>query len=319
MPSAVQTLYRRLYWAPSDVRRWRTLRQIDRLVYLGGGGIGDSLNCSALLHEMNRRTPGRVSMMTPHPELFAANPDARSVHAYDPQLVTALERWGHDVVHPFYEFPQTQPPRAPVVSDHLVAQMCRRAGLVGEVALRPHFHFQPGEKEAQRAYAGCVVVQSSVLNARHTLPAKNWSLEKLQHVADALRPRWRLVQLGHRDDTPIAGAEDLRGQLPLRAAAAVLAQARFFVGLVGFLMHLARAVETRSVIVYGGREHALQSGYLANENLVGPMPCSPCGINDDCKVGHGCMTQIMPDHVLAAVARLATRLGTPLEVERVTL
>ncbi len=316
---AFRRAYRRVYWARTDLPRWRELARIRTLVYLGGGGIGDSLNCSAVVHELNRREPGSVSLMTPHPELYRGDPGIRSLHAYDYGLVESLRRWQRRVVHPVYRIPQEQPPRVPMPADHVVAQLCRSAGLTGGVDLRPYYHFQTGEKERFASYAGAVVVQSSCLNARHTLPAKNWPIERMQQVVDALRPHHRLVQTGHRDDLVLRGVEDLRGTLALREVAALLAQARFFVGLVGFLMHLARAVGTRAVIVYGGREHPLQSGYVANENLVGVAACAPCGIDDECRIGHGCMQQILPAHVLAAVGRLETRLGASLETAAVSL
>lgn len=259
-------------------------------------------------------------MMTPYPELFEANPQVRSLHPYDPKLVVALNRWHHRTIHPVYHLSQEQPPRVPVATDHLLAQLSRSAGLSGDIALRPWFYFKPGERERLADYRDAVVVQSSILHARHALPAKNWPAARMQRVVDVLRQRGlRLVQLGHRDDVPLTGTEDLRGRLPLREVAALLAHARCFVGLVGFLMHLARAVETRSVIVYGGREHPLQSGYIANENIRGQVPCAPCGIDDECQIGHPCMLQIQPELVLAAFDRLSLRQGQPLEVASVTL
>ncbi len=311
--------YRRLYWAPHDLRHWRALGRIRHLVYLGGGGIGDSLNCSTVVHELNRRSPGRVSLMTPYPELFAAHPTLRSLHAYDATLLAALARRRRPVVHPAYAIPRGPPPPPRAPSGHLAAQLCRSCGVTGRIALRPYFYFQPGEKERFASYRDAVTVQASCLNAHHVLPAKNWPPERMQAVVSGLRGRYRLVQTGHRDDPLLAGVEDLRGRLSLRECAALLAQSRFFLGLVGFLMHLARAVDTRSVIVYGGREHPWQSGYGANENLVGLTPCAPCGLDDPCPVGHLCMTQITPEHVGAAVRRLEARLTLPLETDELDL
>jgi Glycosyltransferase family 9 (heptosyltransferase) len=319
LPSVLRRLGRRLYWARSDAGYWHQLRQIRCLVYLGGGGIGDSLNCSAVIHEMHRRPPGMVSMMTPHPDMFQGNPEVHSLHPYDYELTVALRRWGRPVHHPIYEIPRDQPPRRPTVNDHLISQLCRSVGLTGDVALRPYFFFHPGEKERFSSYRDAVIVQSSCVNARHMLPAKNWPVDRMQQVVSMLRSQHRIVQTGHRDDERLDGAEDLRGRLSLREVAALLANSRFLVGLVGFLMHLARAVDTRAVIVYGGREHPLQSGYIANENIIGEAPCAPCGITDACKIGHGCMTQITPAHVLDAVERLQARLASPLETAVVNL
>ena len=55
------------------------------------------------------------------------------------------------------------------------------------------------------------------------------------------------------------------------------------------VMHLARAVDCRSVIIYGGREHPSQSGYSANENLYWSGACAPCWLRNDCNYGRICM------------------------------
>ena len=102
----------------------------------------------------------------------------------------------------------------------------------------------------------------------------------------------------------------------MRETAAILAASRLFLGLATGLMHLARAVECRSVIVYGGREHPSQSGYSANENLYWSGPCAPCWLRNDCDYDRVCMSEILPELVIAAVRRQAERYGTPLPVDQ---
>ena len=126
-------------------------------------------------------------------------------------------------------------------------------------------------------------------------------------MVDALVPRHRVVQLGLPTDPLLHGAEDLRGKKSLRESGAILASAAAFIGLVGFLMHLARAVDCPAVVVYGGREHPDQSGYVCNENLFTSLPCSPCWRWNSCDFEHRCMTDIHPEHVTAALARLLAR------------
>jgi ADP-heptose:LPS heptosyltransferase len=109
-----------------------------------------------------------------------------------------------------------------------------------------------------------------------------------------------MVQLGAASDPPLANVRDLRGRTTIREAAAVLAGSRLFIGMVGFLMHLARAVGTRSVIVYGGREHPSQSGYRVNTNLFTELPCSPCWYWNRCPYDRECMRRITAADVIAA-------------------
>jgi ADP-heptose:LPS heptosyltransferase len=135
-------------------------------------------------------------------------------------------------------------------------------------------------------------------------------------VAGALRDEFDFVQLGAPTDPELPGSLDLRGKTTVRQSAAILSQSRLFIGLVSGLMHLARAVECRSVIVYGGREHPAQTGYSANENLYWTGPCSPCWQRNDCDFDRRCMSEILPEHVIDAVRRQAGLFGTPLVVDR---
>ena len=111
---------------------------------------------------------------------------------------------------------------------------------------------------------------------------------------------------------------DLRGKTTLRQTAAILANSVVFVGLVGFLMHLARAVDCRSVIVYGGRELPSITGYACNQNLVRQPPCAPCGLYNDCEYHRDCMEQIEVGDVVLAIEHQAQQHG-PLPVETVPI
>jgi len=85
------------------------------------------------------------------------------------------------------------------------------------------------------------------------------------------------------------------------SAATILANCRVFVGNVGFLMHLARAVECRSVIVFGGREAPWQSGYSGNINLFSPVSCAPCWLWNKCDHDRICMDVITAEEVIDSV------------------
>jgi len=92
-----------------------------------------------------------------------------------------------------------------------------------------------------------------------------------------------------------------------------------FVGLVGFLIHLACAVDYRATIIYGGRELPSQSGYPCSENLTGQTSCSPCWRYDDCPGQRACMDQIISEYVIQTVQRCGSRHNQPFEVEQLTL
>jgi ADP-heptose:LPS heptosyltransferase len=174
----------------------------------------------------------------------------------------------------------------------------------------------PEERKAGSRFDKQIVIQSSGLAAGPgMMKNKNWFPERFQAVSDAIRGSVNVIQLGLITDPPIQGSLDLRGKTTLRESAAILASSQLFIGQVGFLMHLARAVDCRSVIVYGGREDPSVSGYRANENLVGRTPCSFCWQRNKCDFDHECMQMISVDDTVAAVGRQLDRFGSPLEPE----
>jgi ADP-heptose:LPS heptosyltransferase len=157
-----------------------------------------------------------------------------------------------------------------------------------------------------------IAIQSSGLSAAMPMRNKEWLPARFQEVVDALRGRFDFVQLGSEADPPLAGAIDLRGKTTVRQSAGLLTHSLCFVGLVGFLMHLARAVGCRSTIIYGGRERPQQSGYSCNENLATAPPCSPCWRWNRCEYEHVCMTEIQAQSVVDAVLRQVDRAGEPI-------
>ncbi|MBI5771138.1 MAG: glycosyltransferase family 9 protein [Verrucomicrobia bacterium] len=307
-------LWRTLYWWREDRRVRARYPGINHVVYFGGDGIGDELLLSTPLRELRRRGATGLCAMTSRPELFHGTPDADRIcpvaHADLPYLARVGARTSSTVyIH------ERRPPDIDVAPPrHLLAEMCRLCGITGDVALRPWLHLTAAEKAAAAPFAGCIAIQSSRQSASLALGNKEWLPGRFQAVVDALAPRHRIVQLGLPTDPLLRGAEDLRGKKSLRESGAILAGAAAFVGLVGFLMHLARAVDCPAVIVYGGREHPDQSGYVCNENLFTPLPCSPCWRWNSCDFEHRCMSAIQPDHVTAALARLLTRPRAPLAV-----
>jgi ADP-heptose:LPS heptosyltransferase len=139
---------------------------------------------------------------------------------------------------------------------------------------------------------------------------KEWFPERMQTVVDALRTDVEIVQLGGVADPPLEGVADLRGRTTIREAAAMMQSARVFIGLVGFLMHLARAVGTPSVILFGGREHPEQSGYPENRNLFTTLHCSPCWLWNQCPYERECMRRITADEVIAAAREMMAARST---------
>jgi Glycosyltransferase family 9 (heptosyltransferase) len=271
------------------------------------GGLGDDLMCTVVAHELKKRGAGKVWLFTAFPELVSGNPDLTAVPT-DFRLRRLCGLFRVPCIEVGYP---GNPPR------HVTTMMCEAAGVRGGIELRPHLTLSPEEERAGRLTARPqIALQTSNLAARFPIRNKLWHPERMQVVADALKGDFDLIQLGAPSDPQLHGALDLRGKTSVRQAAAVLAQSRLFIGLTTGLMHLARAVECRSVIVYGGREHPRQSGYSANENIHWEGPCAPCWERDACDFDRRCMREIQPGPVLAAARRQLDRYGTPLIIDR---
>src|SRR5882724_89046 len=228
-------LYRRLYWLKRD---WPTLRQVGRspvILYAGIGGIGDELICTAAAHELKRRGVRNLTVLVRHPELFAHNPDADRVLAATDDAMATAENWAFDLRRPCeWQKPDPQDPdRQFPPRDHIVAENCRRAGVSGEIALRPYFYLTETERSAGILSPRQVAIHTSGRAARYHFRNKEWRPERLQAVVDELHGEFDFVQLGAPDDPPLQHVRDLRGRTSLRESAAVLAGSRFLVGLVG--------------------------------------------------------------------------------------
>jgi ADP-heptose:LPS heptosyltransferase len=260
--------------------------------------------------ELRKRGYRRVWQFTRYGDLFAGNSDLVAVPE-DPRLRRLCDLIG------IRHVALTYPPPRPM---HIIGLMCASAGIHGEVELQPRISLSMKEKQAGKVAPGRqVAIQSCNLQAHWPVLNKQWPAERFQIVTDALKDDFNLVQLGMPSDPPLQGAIDLRGKTTPRQAAAILSSSQLFIGLVGGLMHTARAVECRSVIVYGGREHPSQSGYSANINLNWEGPCSPCWEENACDFDRVCMQAITPEAVIAAARGQMELFGEPLPIDRLII
>lgn len=319
MPDLVQTLCR-LRAAPRLAARLLRHGIPRRLVLFGPLSLGDDLLCTAIFRELRRRGQDRLWMMSRHPEFFAHNGDVDRVVPIDEHHARLLTWLGTTVTRP-YAFGASPdgnrmlPPPRP-----LIAQMCALSGVTGEVELRPWLHLTSEERARGRLAARQIVMHSSGQSAKVTMANKEWGSARFQEVATGLAARgFEVIQLGAQTDPPLASARDLRGRTTFRESAAIVAGAQAVVCQVGFLMHLARAVEARAVVIFGGVEDPAISGYAANENLTSQPPCATCWLPNDCPHGKACMAAISSRDVIAAVERQVGRSGEPLPLGTCTI
>ena len=149
---------------------------------------------------------------------------------------------------------------------------------------------------------------------------RHWGSEKYGTVARALQHKGcRVIIVGSHQDAEEAAVIrqrapeviDLSGQTSLSDAAAVLQACRLLVTADSGLMHIAAAVGTPTVSLFGagiqkkwaprGRSHV-----ILNKGL----PCSPCtrfGYTPRCPRGVGCLSLISPDEVVEVAEKVMGR------------
>jgi hypothetical protein len=305
-------------WSRFALRLWgiRELMRRGRpnMVLHLVAGIGDELLCSCIMHELRHRNHRNVWLMTSHPDLFRHNPDSGQLLPPDLRYLGLAKRIGADVVEPRYtcrvsDDRDASPPR------HVLRIMLATAGVRGRADLRPYLYLTDEERSAAAWATDSLIVQSSGQGAIFHNRLKEYPLARFQAVIDTVHRLLPVIQVGHRDDPLLRNVKDFRGKTSLRETAAALSRSRLFLGTEGGLMHVARAVDCRAVIIFGGRLWPEQTGYICNENIAMRPSCAPCWGWKVCDFDHVCMQDIAPAMVVKAVERALARVPGKLEVE----
>lgn len=287
----------------------RAIAEISRhgrpaaLVYFGQAA-GDDLMCTAVVDALVESGTHPVWMMSGRPDLFRHNPTVTHVAPYDEGLAYALSLLGVRRIRLRYHDYVPAEDRSIAPNDHIIRLMARRAGVDERVRITPRLYLDAEERDAGRIAPRQIAIQSSARGAGMPIGNKEWGPERFQAVVDALRGDFTFVQIGLPTDPLLCGVVDRRG-VGIRPSSAIVAASEMFVGLVSLFMHVAKAVGTRAIIVYGGREHPSQSGYEDNVNLYTPMDCAPCWLWNTCPYDRECLRRIEPAHVVDAIRRMA--------------
>ncbi len=310
LPAQIFSYARSFYWICRrivlTIPTWLRYGRPDMSLFFGVTP-GDELLCTAVHRELNKRDIHRVWMFSNYPEIYRGNPDAVIIKKIDPWMMD-YAKLTSKYIHLGYSATPVTDEWGDSPHRHLIAEMCHRLGMQGRVVLRPYLELTENEKQEGAWAAGKLVIQSSGLAARMPMQNKNWYPERYQQVIDALRGGHEFIQIGSTSDPLLEGVTDLRGKTSIRSSAAILFNARLNIGHVGFLMHLARAMECPSVIIYGGREAPWLSGYSCNYNIYTKLPCSPCWLWNRCDFNHECMRKIEASHV---IGQIKIALATP--------
>lgn len=272
-----------------------------------GPGIGDALVLTAVARAFREQRPGSdLGVMSAHPELLWKNPDvdqATTFQAYAPRTFDFLDDM-------------------PRQTEHQVVAMCRALRLTPPAPAAVRCYLTPGPDETAWAAAragGRGPVVTIHVQPGDWCPNRTWALDRWREVARRLREESgaRVLQVGGAADPVLEGVDGHVLGAPLRHVGALMQQARLHLGSVSGPMHLASAVGTPAVIVYGGREDPARTGYPLNTNLTADPGCAVCWQVPSCGRGRyeddrgrrwvaECMDQVTADQVVKAAKR---RLG----------
>jgi hypothetical protein len=289
---------------PEELREVVLPRRIaagKRLLLQNGWGIGDELLLSAVAREIVRAHPEtKVWIRSRHGFRFpsyveSGPPDSEALDVETIYQNAVLYGPGHHSPFP----------------GHLVQQMLDKVALdTGIKVIASDVRPELSVPSVRRTEDPTVLLHSGT-NPR--LPSKDWGLARWEALARNLRSSGiRVRQVGGREETLLAGAEDLRGTAPGELGE-IFAESWAAVSVVGFLMHLAEAVRTPAVVIYGGREHPAIDGYPDQVHLSsGPLACRGrwgCHLAPDheCPNGMKCMEALTPELVAREVLSVLRR------------
>jgi heptosyltransferase-3 len=238
--------------------------------------------------------------------------------ALRPRWCVAPERenvfWRWSFTH-HYKLPRRTPRHT--VEANLDA--LRRLGLYPEEHEKPLVMVPGAEAEArvESLLAGAGIARGGFV---HVHPTSRWLFKTWTEgqTAELLR---RLARDGHRIvvtaapdareksivartlDAAQVPVTDLSGALTLRELAALAARARVFFGVDSAPMHIAAAMGTPVVAIFGPSGEKEWGPWRVKHRIVtSDHPCRPCG-NDGCGGGKvsECLTQLPVDRVHSAI------------------
>ena len=229
-----------------------------------------------------------IHVLTDRPEVWESNPHIVSVEV-------GIGRW----------FEGYKRGRISTEIRHLTCSNHSKVHLAQQMAANINLSLAPGWRPVFKPRQRCkidpktIVIQNSCRGAKYAADTKEWPFERWNEIVSLLlKDGYSIIQIGTQFDPVVTGAIDLRGKTSLPMAAFLLEKAKLFIGLESGLMHLAAAVGSPSVILYGGRTKPEVTGYPHHQQIVELlMDCVGCGLNIGCPHEVACMKHITVEEV----------------------
>ncbi|MCP5060909.1 MAG: glycosyltransferase family 9 protein [Ignavibacteriae bacterium] len=223
--------------------------------------MGDNLLLSVILPELRNKYPNRkIIVETKFPELFFNNPHIDWVT--NKHLKTTPK-----FIKPKYRIFEN-------TTKSIYAQILEYISSKKEGF--PELFLTQGEIEKHKESFEYFAI-TPCGKQKFSANRKEWGLDKFQELVNEImaKSNYKFIQIGTMGEKLLNGVIDKRG-IAIRESTSVIKNSVAFIGLEGGLMHLAKAVNKNSVIIYGGFINPKVSEYNNNLNIVNLIECSPC-------------------------------------------
>ena len=266
------------------------------------GGIGDVIMCTPALRELKRRNPRcRVRFYTRFSSLVSGLPYIDEALPYEAAPSGAIYLDYSDET-------DFIAPRAPLVSllgDKLGLRI-QDAKMDCVVDDGRVTQYRAAWRDLPRPHVAVVRRASSSRTSN-----KNWPDGSWRDLIARLCQRATVIELGEAaepGDQPTSSAYvDLRGRTSVEGLAAAIAAADLYVGPMSGPAHIAAAVATPGVIIYGGYEPPTYTAYPGRVGLATKPSCSPCWLATACPYDRMCLSAISSELVEQAIWHLWTK------------
>ena len=209
----------------------------------------------------------------------------------------------------------------PTLDVHAIDRYLWLSGLLGLPDSEPTFHLPSDESAIQRVSA---LLKSNALDVKPLLllaPGTVWETKHWipSHFAEVgqyfLAEGWSVALIGAGRDrtacaavqTTLRGAVDLCGKTTLLELVELIRRARLCVSNDSGPMHLAAALDTPVVAVFGPTDPVWVGPYNRPDSVVrAGVPCSPCYLRKlrECPFSHRCMHEVTPTMVIDRAKRV---------------
>lgn len=267
-----------------------------------GDSLGDNLLITTIARELNNRGYKNIWVKCNRPLMFENNKDIKLVIPLNTLLSSLLlKTFSVKVCQLKYTEYIEAEDRDLIPNKHIILKFMECLGLQGNIQNKPMLNLYNKEKQFGKFSKNQITICTSSNATIIPMKNKEWYTARYQQIVNTLKTKYQFIQIGVADDEPLENVIDMRGKTTIRETASILFQSKLLVSHVGFLMHLARAVDCGSVIIYGGREHPNQSGYSCNSNIYQKEDCSPCWQHNRCDFDKMCMDKISVEAVIKAI------------------